>query len=231
MQLRRLHPEPGALEAEQVMRGLGLSALAPPDRPYLVVNMVASVDGRATLEGSSRALSSPVDLELLLGLRTQVDAVLVGTETLRRERYPRLVRRPERRAVRVAEGLAPDPLAVVLTRSGDLPEDIGLFTDPAQEVVVLAEGPAPALRRLRAERGVRSVLCEGGPTLNAALLRDGVVDELFLTLSPVLAGGEDPLTIVQGELGPAGPVALELVSIHLGEGGAYLRFRVVREHG
>ncbi len=216
---------------EQAVRGLGLAALAPPDRPYLVVNMVASVDGRATLEGSSRALSSPADRELFLGLRTQVDAVLVGTQTLRQERYPRLVRRPERRAVRIAEGLAPDPLAVVLTRSGDLPEDIGLFTDPAQEVVVLREAPGDALRRLRAERGVRSVLCEGGPTLNAALLRDGVVDELFLTLSPVLAGGDEPLTVVAGPLGPAGPVALELVRVLEGEGAMFLRYRVVREHG
>ncbi len=231
MQLRRLLPNPGVVAAADALDGLRLAALAPPDRPYLVLNMVASVDGRASLEGSSRALSSAADRELFMGLRTQVDAVLVGTETLRRERYPRLVRRPERRAVRIANGLTPDPLAIVLTRSGDLPEEIGLFTDPEQEVAVLREEPGPALRRLRAERGVRSVLCEGGPTLNGALLRAAVVDELFLTLSPVLAGGEDPLTIVVGPLAGVAPVALELVWALEGEGSVFLRYRVVRDHG
>jgi riboflavin biosynthesis pyrimidine reductase len=82
-----------------------------------------------------------------------------------------------------------------------------------------------ALERLRADWGVRSVLCEGGPTLNAELLRAGVVDELFLSLAPKLAGGAAALTIVAGAALPE-TVELELVSLLEHEGELFLRLRV-----
>jgi riboflavin biosynthesis pyrimidine reductase len=228
VRLRRLHPEPGLLEATDAMDRLGLAELAPPERPRLVLNMVASADGRATVEGSGRPLSGPADRVVFHALRGQVDALLIGTRTLRSEPYGRLVADPARRAAREARGLRADPLAVVLTRSGDVPRDSRLFAEPEQEVVVLREAPADALRRLRAEHGVRSLLCEGGPTLNGALLAAGLVDELFLTLSPMLAGGADPLTIVAGD-GAAAP--LELVWVLEGDGALFLRYRVGRAHG
>jgi riboflavin biosynthesis pyrimidine reductase len=227
MQLRRLHPEPGVVAAAHAVDGLGLAELAPPERPYVVLNMVASADGRAAVEGRSQPLTGPADRELFHALRDQVDAVLVGTRTLRQEPYRRLAKTPERRAARVARGLAPDPLMVVLTRSGDVPRDSAVFAEPAQEVCVLRERPARAMARLRAERGVRSLLCEGGPTLNEAMVREGVVDELFLTIAPLLAGGEDPLPIVTG---PAAMAPLELVWALEGDGALFLRYRVLRAH-
>jgi riboflavin biosynthesis pyrimidine reductase len=226
MQLRRLHPGPGAVEAAHALDELDLAAGAPADRPRVVLNMVASVDGRAALHGRSAPLSGPADRELFHALRGRVDAVLAGTATLRAERYGRLVRDPARRAARAARGLAPDPLAVVLSRSGDVPEDVPLLTDPAQPAVVLRGAqaePRRALRALRAEHGVRSLLCEGGGRLNGGLLDAGVVDELFLTLSPLLAGG-DAAPIVEG-----GPTrALELLHVLEHGGALFLRYRVKR---
>ena len=245
--MRRLHPEAAELDPAEAIAGLNLGALAPEGRPYLVCNMVSSADGRVAVQGRSGSLGTELDRQVFQLLRTQADAVMVGTGTLRAERYGRLVRDPALRERRVAEGLAPDPLAFVLSRSGDVPWDIPLFQDPGS-VVVLATGspepppdvpasvqlmrfdpaeltPAAALARLRAEHDVRSVLCEGGPVLNGALIAEGAFDELFLSLSPVLAGGE-PLTVVTGLLPEL--VWLELVWVLEGDGMLFLRYRVRR---
>jgi riboflavin biosynthesis pyrimidine reductase len=226
MELRRLHPDPGVVAAAEALDGLDLAAQAPADRPYVVLNMVASVDGRDSLGGRSAPLSNPADRELFHGLRGQVDAVLAGTGTLRAERYGRLVRDPARREARAARGLRPDPVAVVLSRSGDLPHDLPLLADPEQPAVVLTgeeAEPGRALTALRAEHGVRSLLCEGGARLNAGLLDAGVVDELFLTLSPLLARG-DGGQIVAG--GTGGPRSLRLAWALEHDGALFLRFRV-----
>ena len=229
--MRRLIPETADVSAEDVFADVDLGALAPPDRPYVVVNMVASVDGRASLEGRTESLSGPADRAVFHALRTMVDAVLVGTGTLRAERYGRMAKTPERRAARQARGLEPEPLSIVLSRRGDFPADIPLFQDPEARIVTYegedAAAPSRALRRAREEHGVRSVLCEGGPTLNASLLADGVLDELFLTVSPLLVDREAPLTIVGGG-GPEGPVPLELVWVLEAVGRLFLRYRLAR---
>jgi riboflavin biosynthesis pyrimidine reductase len=122
----------------------------------------------------------------------------------------------------------------VLSRAGDFPTDIPLWSDPEARLA-LYEGddavfPGRALRRLRAEHGVRSVLCEGGPTLNAALLRDDVVDELFLSVSPQLVADGDLLGIT-ARAGLEHPVPLELVWVLEEAGMLFLRYRVARERG
>ena len=180
------------------------------DRPFVFANFVSTLDGRAAIAGSTKALGERPDLEMLLELRCLPDAVLVGAGTIRAERYGRLVRSEERRAYRAARGLAPDPLAVTISRGLDLPWDAGLFADPAQPVLVYTgvEGPAPvetarvdslpaALADLRA-RGVRTLLCEGGPHLFGSLVADGLVDELFLTLAPVLTGETHAPRVIEG---------------------------------
>jgi riboflavin biosynthesis pyrimidine reductase len=208
---------------------------APADRPFLYLNMVESADGRATLEGSSHALGSEIDTLLLTELRALADAVLIGTGTLRAEGYARLVANPERVARREAAGRAATPLAVLLSRGLDLRWDAGLFAAADQpvlvytgsdaappdvaaplEVVRLAEPtPAAALRDLRA-RGVRALLCEGGPTLHGALHAAGVVDELFLTVAPIITGDEDEPNIVAGGRLPEA-AEFELVwALHVG---------------
>ena len=220
------------MEAADLFDGVDLGARAPADRPWVVVNMVSSVDGRAAVDGRSGPLGGPADREVFFELRASVDAVLAGTGTLAAEGYGRLVRKPERREQRARRGLAREPIALVLSRSGEVP-DVPLLSDPGARPVVLTGAdaePASALRRLRTEHGVRSLLCEGGPALNAGLLAAGVVDELFLTLSPLLAATADPLTIV-ADAGLRGPVALDLVWVLERDGALFLRYAVRREPG
>jgi riboflavin biosynthesis pyrimidine reductase len=232
MDVRLLHPQSRMLEAEHALDDLGLGELAPPDRPYVIANMVASADGRTTVDGESAPLSSPVDRILFHALRAQVDAVLAGTGTLRVERYRRLVRDPDRRAERAARGLQPDPLAVVLSRSGDFPDDIEMLTDPEQPRAIFTgvdAEPVTALRRVREEHGVRSLLCEGGATLLAGLVYHGLVDELFLSLSPALVAGTAPAVLTGPALHP--PVTLELVHLIEHEGVLFLRYRIGMSRG
>ena len=252
IRLRRLLPALGEATPDEATSGLGLGGLASPDRPYLVLNMVSSLDGQATLEGRTAGLGAAADRELFHGLRTQADAVMVGAETVRTERYGRIVRDAERREKRRREGLAPDPLACVVSASLEGLEDTPMLEAPKQQVAVLTGsdrelGPTQAavtyvraprpggrpgavdlragLAALRAEHGVRSVLCEGGPRLNSELLHAGLVDELFLSLAPKLIGGTEALTIVRGAALPE-PAALELISLVEHEGTLFLRLRI-----
>jgi riboflavin-specific deaminase-like protein len=215
---------------------------APEDRPFVYVAMISTVDGRAAADGNSSALGDEADLEMLLELRALADAVLIGTGTLRAEGYDRLVRSPERRARRRAAGLEDDPLAVLLTRGFDIPWEAGLFQAAEQPVLVCtgAEGeppdvpapvevvrlepptPAAVLAELRS-RGVRSLLCEAGPTLHGVLHREGLVDELFLTVAPVLTGDPDePPIVIGGRLPETVDLRLEWVLRHGSE--LFLRY-------
>src|SRR3954454_1530201 len=125
---------------------------APADRPLVLCNMIASLDGRVTVDGASGALGGEGDKAVFDALRTVVDAVLAGTGTLRAETYGRLVRSPERRAARAALGLAEDPVAVVISRSGDVPFEAPMFEAPEQRVaIVTAPGAVRVPGRVRAD--------------------------------------------------------------------------------
>ena len=223
-----------------------LHELAPPDRPYLGVNMVSSLDGKATLDWRTRGLSTDVDRRLFHHLRTQADAVMVGAGTARAERYGRITKNDELRQKRVNEGLVPDALAVVVSGRLDLPPDLPLLNEPDQRVVIATgsdeelpglEGEVEYARvgddlprlmaYLKERHGVRSVLCEGGPTLNSFLFAADLVDELFLTLNPKVIGGAAALTIVAGrEL--VEPLEPGLVSIAEVDSELYTRWRFTR---
>jgi riboflavin biosynthesis pyrimidine reductase len=214
----RLAPEGEAL-AHELLAEVRPRERAPAGRPFTYLNFVTSLDGRATIGGGTSELGEAADLEMLLELRMLADAVLIGTGTLRAEGYDRIVRAEARRARRAAAGLAEDPLAVLLTRRGDVPWEAGLFRSPDQpvlvysgepvdvpdlpapvEIVVLPDAtPAAALADLR-ERGVRALLCEGGPVLARALVEDRLVDELFLTLAPLLTGEAIAPRLLEGGL-------------------------------
>jgi len=249
MDFRRLHPDPAVIDSAELLGDLSLVARARADRPWLVTNFATTADGRATIDGRSGPIGDDGDMEVFRRLRTQVDALLIGTRTLAIERYGRAVRRPELRAARTALGLAPEPLVATVSRSGALPTDIPLFDEPDARVVafVPADAPEPscaarvtlvrldpaeltlttALRRLRAEHGVRALLCEGGPTLMGALLHERLVDELFLTLAPQLAGGGDGPTLSSGPA-LADAAELELVWALERAGSLYLRYAIAR---
>ena len=240
---RRLHPAPGEFaDGAAVVEDLTFEPHA--ERPYLVLNMVTTADGRATIGGRSGPIGNAADQDLFHALRTRVDAVMVGAGTLRAENYGRLVRQPERREARARAGLDPDPLAVIVSGRLDLPDGLPLLDAPEQRVLVAtfadAELPGAAqteylrfgdgavdmpalLADLRA-RGVRSVLCEGGPTLNAELLRAGGVDELFHCLAPKLAGEPDAPTLVSGVLHET--AEMELVWTLENESHLFMRYRV-----
>jgi riboflavin-specific deaminase-like protein len=206
--------------------------------------MVSSLDGKATLDWRTKGLSTDFDRRLFHHLRTQVDAVMVGAGTAREERYGRMTKNDELRQKRANEGLVPDALAVVVSGRLDLPPDLPLLNDPQQRVVIATASDdelpgltgdveyartADDLPRLMAylqeEHGVRSVLCEGGPTLNSFLFAAGLVDELFLTLNPKILSGASALTIVAGkEL--VDPAESDLVSVAEHEGELFTRWRL-----
>lgn len=244
--MRLLVPELRETSPDRLASGLRLSDRAPEARPYLALNMVSTHDGKAAIDWRTRGISTELDRELFHHLRTQADAVMVGAGTVRAERYGTITKTPELRAKREAEGSRPVPLAVVVSGRLDLPLDLPLLNDPEQPVVIAtaSEDTLPGLgeqvtyervgddlpllmARLRSEHGIRSVLCEGGPTLNSFLLAADLVDELFLTLHPKLLGGAAALTIVAGrEL--VEPVELELVSLAEGGNELYTRWRISR---
>jgi riboflavin biosynthesis pyrimidine reductase len=223
VELRRLFPDQATVTVDEAASGLGWSERAPEDRPFIALNMVSSADGKATLAGRTAPMSAPVDRELFHHLRTQADGILVGAGTVRIERYGRVTKTAELQAKREREGLRAEALAVIATRSGDLPEDLPLLVQAPDSVRLVAD-LRPGLVGLRAE-GVRSLLCEGGPHLNATLFAEGLVDELFLTVAPTIAGAGESLTIVEGHALPEA-IDLALLTVHEADGHLFFRYRV-----
>jgi riboflavin biosynthesis pyrimidine reductase len=210
----------------------------------VLANFVSSADGRAAFQGRSGPLSDEGDRAHFHALRERVDAIMVGTTTLRLERYGRLIKDPEARERRFEHGLERDPLACVVTRSGEIPLDVPLFEE--ERVVVFAPAQidgvttveidlaeltlTTVLRCLHDTYGIRSLLCEGGPTLFGSLLEERLVDELFLTLAPKLVGGGTAPAITRGaEL--TRPAALDLTWLLEREGSLFARFGVSTEDG
>jgi riboflavin-specific deaminase-like protein len=249
--MQRLLPDPGPTSVDEQIDGLDLVSLARADRPYVVTNFVLTLDGRATIAGRSGPIGSETDTAMLVGLRTRVDAVMIGAGTMRVERYGRVVVSQDQHERREREGLPDDPLMVLVSGRLDLPWDAPLFTAGAGRVLIFtasdADPPdtatavrvvrhqgevdlAEAMRHLREERGVRALLCEGGPRLHAQLIHAGLVDELFVTHAPKLAGGGGP-HLVDGLA--EGERALELAwLLHEEETGElFARYRVPLRRG
>jgi riboflavin-specific deaminase-like protein len=247
LELRQLLPEQRLLTVAELLSAISPAGLdVGEQRPYTLVNFVATVDGRAVFDGRSGPIGDEGDRQLFHGLRERVDAVFAGTGTLRAERYGRIARDPERRRRRAAAGLSPEPLACVVSRSGDVPTDIPLFAEPEARIVVFVPSdidlePCAAqvevigldrgeltmttvLRRLRSDYDVHLLLCEGGPTAFGALLQEDLVDELFLTVAPKLAGGDSGPAITSG---PPLPDlrALTLLWLLERDGSMFVRYR------
>jgi riboflavin biosynthesis pyrimidine reductase len=252
--LERLAPPGHAASVAEIVDGMGLweRPRELPARPRVVLNMVSTVDGRATLGGRSAPLSSAADRALFHGLRAATDGVLVGAGTVRTERYGRLIPDPEHRALREKHGLADEPLACIVSGRMSLDAGIPLLAEPAARVAILTASAASvpgaaaqidyvrtahdgildlgaALGQLAERFAIRALLCEGGPHLACQLLAEHLLDELFLTLSPQLAGGEpaagQALRILAGEeLHP--PAELELLGVLGYDSQLFLRYAV-----
>src|ERR687893_2831097 len=131
-----LYPTQSPTSPEELASGLRLGDKALADRPYLVLNMVSSLDGKAAIDWRTKGLSTELDRRLFHHLRTQADAVMVGAGTVRTERYGRMAKSDELRDKREREGLARDPLAVVVSGRLDLPADLPLLNEPEQRVLI-----------------------------------------------------------------------------------------------
>ncbi len=245
--MKRLLPEPGPTTVPDQVHELDLVSDPPDDRPYVITNFAVTLDGKATLHGRSGAIGSDTDTEMLVCLRTRVDAVMIGAGTMRAERYGRPLADPGKRGRRERRGLSQDPLLVIVSGRLDIPWDAPVFGDRGARVLIFTtsetEAPetlaevrlvrhdgmvdlAAALTYLRSERGVRALLCEGGPRLHAQLLDAGLVDELFVTHAPKLAGGEGPgLAVGLSEL----ERQLELAWLLDEDGELFARYRVPRD--
>ena len=183
--------------------------------------MVASLDGKTTVDGKAGSIGSSVDRTLMRALRARADAAMVGAGTLRAEKLSLAI--PENLArERASRGLEPQPLAVIVTATGDVPLRENLLSSSPDNLLVLVSPDVPeellaalssrgsveavsrapgansglnlnaALEALKRRHAVGVLLVEGGPALNYALISAGLADELYLTLAPKLVGGKSP---------------------------------------
>jgi riboflavin-specific deaminase-like protein len=220
-------------------------------RPYIVFNMVASVDGKATTcQGQLDRLGSRPDRYLLKRLRSQVDAVMAGANTLRQDPFIPTIP-DDLVAERLMHFERPQPLGIVISSSGNLPRE-HRFWQAGRELRLLVTGEGVAiapwitaqvlqmpmeqdqinlthlLSTLFADFGVRVLLVEGGATLNYALISQGYADEIFLSIAPYIIGGTDNLSIVAGAgygLGCGDIARLELRSVYTHASELFLRYR------
>jgi riboflavin biosynthesis pyrimidine reductase len=190
----------------------GLIELYRPSGPVLRVNFVTSVDGAVEVEGYSEGLQTPADQRVFQLLRMFADGLLVGAGTLRHEGYGAIRLDAKRRAWRAEHGLDPYPRLVVVSHRLDLEPTNPALREAPRRPAILTTADSPAdrraalsavadvlvhgerevdlaagLARLRAG-GMTHVLCEGGPHLFGALTAADLVDEVCLTVSPMLAG-------------------------------------------
>ena len=241
--MRLLLPEAAPVTPEALVDA---PRTAPAGRPWVLANMVASVDGATAIAGESRGLSGPADRRVFHALRAQADAIMAAAGTVRADRYGPARPDPAVQAARRERGRAPVPPVVVVTRGLDLPWDAPLFTEAAVPTVVVCPEDAPAGGRARAAAagvliargrgeadlaaalgvlrrdGVQVLLCEGGPSLLARLAADGVLDELWLTLSPRLVAGDAARALRGPALDP--PAAMAPAAAAEDDGFLFLRY-------
>ncbi|GAA0256124.1 pyrimidine reductase family protein [Actinomadura nitritigenes] len=221
-------------------------AYPPGGGTWLRANMVASLDGAAQRDERSGGLGNAADQELFLLLRGLADVVIVGAGTVRAEGYGPV--RPRESWGAVRDGRPPVPPLAVVSRTLGLDFDAPLFTEAAVPTIVLTTATADPARlraareradviiagedsldfavavRELASRGFHRLLCEGGPWVLAQVVAAGLLDELCLTLSPMLLAGQ-PARILNG---PPFPVPPEFRLGHVLEEDDFLFLRYAR---
>ncbi len=243
--LQSLVPAGEPLTAAAFVERIGLWDARPQaDRPWVVAAMIGSADGRATVEGGAGGLGSAADRDVLRELRAAADALLVGPGTLIAERYATLLD-AEQQQRRIDRGRPAEPLMATISRSLD-PRlaDVPLFCEQGTRIQVYteADGPAPGagadvaverfapgtldagacLSHLRRAHHASLVVSEGGPTLLRQLLAGGHVDDLVLTVAPLLVAGEGRAVLHGPVFDP--PVRMRLRDVLRGEEHLFLRY-------
>jgi riboflavin biosynthesis pyrimidine reductase len=208
-------------------------------RPWLRANMVASTDGAASLNGRSGGLSGPADKMVFTVLRSLADVIMVGAGTARTERYRPVQAAEIWQSLRHAR--APVPAIAIVSSSLHLDSCRRLLTDAAAEAktIVLTTATAPADRKAAisqharilvagqeqvemadairglADLGYRNILTEGGPGLLSHIVAAGLLDDICLTTSPVLAAGDAGRIVASAAGDPAAPQATRLSLAHV----------------
>ncbi|MFF3511370.1 pyrimidine reductase family protein [Streptomyces sp. NPDC002573] len=217
--------------------------------PWLRANMVSTLDGAAQHDGRSQPISDAADMRIFGTLRGLADVVLVGAQTVRQEGYRPARARAAFAGLREAAGQAAAPAIAVVSASLDLDFSWPLFTSPlvptlvltgaaaapdrvaaaeraGARVLIAGDGmgvdPARAVRAL-ADLGMTRLLTEGGPRLLGQLIAAGVLDELCLTVSPMLTAGDAQR--IAGGPSVAVPERFGLVSLLEEEGFLFSRYR------
>jgi riboflavin biosynthesis pyrimidine reductase len=203
--------------------------------------MISSIDGRATVDGRAGGLGNPADRALLRELRSASDALLVGRNTLTTERYATVLD-ADQCAQRVADGRSAQPIVATVSRQPGLLAHVPLLGEPDVEVVVYSDAspgepldgaeirvldpltPRGAVADLHERRGAELIVCEGGPRLLHDLVADGVVDDLVLTVAPLLVAGGAPAILT----GQAFDEPLGLRLVHSARAGDYLVLHYAR---
>jgi riboflavin-specific deaminase-like protein len=237
--MRRLWPDPGPLD-DLAAFVAAEARPGPAARPWLLVNMIASLDGAITVDDRSGGLGAPADKAMFGALRAVADVVLAGAGTVRAEGYGPPRAADAVRAARRQRGQAEVPRLAIATRSLDLDPAAALFTQAEVAPLILTCEAAPEDRRAAladvAEvivageatvdlgaamaalhtRGVGLVTCEGGPHLNGDLVAADLVDEWALTIAPLLVGGDAKRSSAGNH--PPAPLPLHLDRILEGDG-------------
>ena len=243
-----LWPDP----ASSLTDGQIIERSTPPDGPWLSVNFVSSIDGAGTHEGRSAGLGGPADKRVFDLLRRPAHVVLVAAGTVRTEGYGPMRLDAPSVAWREAAGLPSQPVFAIVSGKLDLDPASPIFTDAPVRPIVITTASSPTGKRTAlaevadiilagddeldavalvtqlTQRGLTHVHCEGGPRLFGTLLAADVVDELSITISPQLEGG-DASRIVSGDLPETR--RLRLASVLESDGTLLLRYERMRRDG
>ncbi len=249
--VRRLLPGP-VVDVDPMELYPALARPTPAGRPWLMINMIASADGAVAVDDTSAGLGNPADEAVFSAVRACADWIVAAAGTVRAERYGLPRPGPASRRARLAVGRAERPRLAVVSASLDLDLGLPLFADqrPGEDPPVILAGsaaaseaverlgtvsevvrlpsPRPQPAEILAEldrRGAGVVLSEGGPSFNAQLADAGVIDELCLSVAPLVAGGTGP-RILHGSMRS---VPLRMRVDHLLEASDTLFVRYLRE--
>lgn len=237
--LKRLHEASGPIDLLDMVFAEGRE---PSGAPWFLYNMVSSVDGATAVRGGSTALNDEDDKSLFAALRAVPDVVLAGAGTVRAENYGPIELDEERRTRRVEAGLNPTPRLAIPTRSLNLDPGMRVFGDPDHKPLIITGEDAPQdrvseLSQVADVSQISSldphsivdalgepdvVLCEGGPSLNGQLISTGYINEMRLTISPLIAVGESSRVAHGDELDP--PAEMSLDSVLVGDRALFLRY-------
>ena len=224
-------------------------------KPHTSLIMAVSLDGKiSTRDGAGPRFASEADATRLREVRSHADAILVGAGTIIAD-DPTFTEHGKFREARLERGLAPNPIKVVVSGSGSVPETARMFQPNGAPALVFTTERIPS-SRLASLQGVAEVHCvgettvnfrrvveilgeayqvkqlliEGGGQVNFDLFRAGLIDEVYLTLCPKIIGGRDVTTSVEGD----GFDFLNIVDVELLDHRAvgneiFLHYRVQRD--